>query len=283
MNGAVRFRIIDVECDSADPQVMAALRDLLEQYQPCSAPGGLTPVSVGYVPPVASEPAAAPPAPRPLRVKVALDEKPPAANPTGRVEGFVEQARGQAGEVERLVELVNERPGIKVDELARVTLGSANPRNVRRVDMLIGPAVMAGRLARSNGQLFATAAQAAAAPMLPARKRGTAAPLNDVDRNKKAFDRVVERFTQDSSYPLDKLAHELFGDSARLSLNKVQVMLSRLVATERLERVGKDEWSPPGSKKLGRGDDDEESEADEADLESNGQPDEDADPEELEL
>lgn len=372
MNGAVRFRIIDVECDSADPVVLEALRDLLEQYKPHVAPGAVVPVAVGVVPPraqsvseallggVAQErimeevaerpgitvdnlavavlndatvngrrqianalgplttlgrlvrhgdklytPAAAatmplgqgqkrrgrpprvvapepPPAlttTAPLRVKVPLEQPPPKTNPTGRVEGFVAQANEQTELVERIVKAVHAQPGTTVQALATLLLGSPSIANVRRIDFLVGPLVMGGKLVRTDGRLFASAELAAAAPLLTRRQPGRPAPLSDVDRTKKAFDRIVERFSQDPIYPLPKLAQELFGDETRLSLNKVQVMLSRLVSTERLERVGPTEWRPVGDEEQhGRGLD-EDSEEDDADLESNGHPDEDDDQE----
>ena len=221
----------------------------------------------------------------PLRVHVPLDEKPPQASPTGRVVGFVAKATDQADLVDRVIKTVQAQPGTSVQALAMVLLGSASSLNVRRIDMLVGPLVMSGRLARTNGRLFGTASEAAAAPapMLPRRAPGQAAPLSDVQRKKDAYNRIVAAFSQDTAYSIPKLATELFGDSSGNSTRKVNLMLRQLAATERLERVGANEWRPIGDKEQrGRGLDDESQADDEQELESNGHPD-DEEPQELDV
>lgn len=293
---SVRVSLVTVECDSADPAVMGALRDLLERFTPSSAlvelPAPVAPKSpkaetkpapretIGAVP-VVEGPPVAPPA-KPLRVQTPLGEKPPVADPLGRVEGVTLPTGGAAAELERLIALVGERPGTSVHDLAKLTLGSASPHNVRRVDMLMGPAVMAGKVVRTNGRLFANAEAVAAnpQPMLRHGRPGQSAPLSDVHRKKEVYNRLVAAFTADHDYPIDKLAKEVFGDAEGKSTRKIRLMLLQLCSTERLMKLGADRFRPVGDKEeLGRGVDGEEEAEDDADLESNGAPDEDDDQE----
>lgn len=227
------------------------------------------------------------PAAEPKSAPAAVPAVEPAID-VGRVEGFVEQARQQGSLSEQIFEAVTKTPGTSVDKLASELLGSAGGAAVRRIDMLVGPMVMSGRLARYNGRLYTSMAQAAKLKLGPP-VRGKPGPKRD-DGTKhdayKLYDKIVAAFAKDNAYPLHQLADELFGESVGHTYQKLQLMLRQLVVSERLERRGNGSYRPVDDKeRRGRADEDDEEEKDddEPELESNGQPDELDDLQELDV
>jgi hypothetical protein len=241
------------------------------------------------------EDVAAPPAP--LRVHVPQGATMPKSSPVGHVAGAVAPAVVPGSLADRLVQAVLEQPGTTVHELAAKLLGDATGANVRRIDMLAGPLTMGGKLARYNGRLYKDLKQASALKLPPPqqhegkRRLGAGqAPLDQVQQQKALFDQIVEAFAENESTPLHGLAAELFGESTGRSKTKLELMLRQLCASGRLELVGAHRYRAVTEADRGKAAEAEEADGDEAsdekeqdELESNGQPDDWAEPEELEV
>lgn len=205
----------------------------------------------------------------------------------GKVAGVAAPAITPGSLTERIVALVSDKPGSAIPDLARELLGDASAASVRRIDMLTGPLVMAGKLARFNGRLYRDMKQAAAMKLPPPQQRSDLrrpgagqAPLANVQKSKDVFDQVVAAFAEDHAVPLPDVARDVFGESTGRSIDKLQLMLRQLVASGRLVALGSGRYRPKGVEEAPPEEqDDEESDDagddDEPELESNGAPDED--------
>lgn len=232
--------------------------------------------------PALPQPVAAPPLARRVEhdIKDVVESE---AAKAGHVAGVTTPTAAPGSLAEKITKAVAAEEGITIDQLARLLLGKADAVAVRRIDMIAGPIIMSGKLARYNGRLFSNMKQAAALRLPPPVRSTTgtkrdAAPQQDV---RKLHDRIVARFAKDNATPLRELADELFGESVGHTYEKLQLMLRQLVASERLKRVGAGQYAPVDDK-ASQGDDESE-DADEQELESNGQPDENDDLEELDV
>jgi hypothetical protein len=231
----------------------------------------------------APEPATEAEAPRERPLTTPAKEPALADLPGGRVEGFVASAPAtstpQADLVERIVAAVEASPGATIPNLTVALLGTGSQGNRRRIDMLVGPLVMSGRLARADGRLFPNLKSARAwnGPGAPGRRSRseTTAPSSSPEA---MYRKIIAAFAQNEAYSLPQLAVELFTDSSGRSVGKLQLMLRQLVASERLERTAKGYRAVGETERRARDEDEE----DDDDAESNGQSDGD-DLEELEL
>lgn len=246
------------------------------------APEPEPPVHETPEPVPASEPEQPAPAPdvtpRPLSVPATSAPLPDL--PGGRVEGFVAQAQQQGDLAERIVAAVEASPGSTVPNLTMALLGSGSQTNKRRIDMLVGPLVVSGRLARADGRLFPDlkSAQQWSGPRAPGRpsRAETSAPSSSPEG---MYRQIVAAFAKDQAYPLPQLAVELFTDSSGRSVQKLQLMIRQLIASERLERTPEGYRPVTDSERRGRDEDNEDEDDDE---ESNGHSDDD-DLQELDL
>ncbi len=357
---AVRFTLLTVETDSADPVIMAALRELLER----AGAGSVLVAPVPAVPaPVAATPAAPPvplaeetsppsveapqpkrmgrppgsknhqpiadaPAPAPrlacllfppcrncrdgdgeclgiVKSLVVLKPEPEIARPApvaptplnvGHVSGVAAPAQPPGSLTDRIVQAVIAKPGTTQHELAVELLGSGTSANVRRIDMLLGPLVMSSKLARYNGRIYESVAQAGKLKLPPPgqhagkRRLGDgAAPLAQVQTQKELFDKIVAAFAEDHAVPVPDLARELFGESTGRAVDKLHLMLRQLCSSKRLKSLGANSYRPFGEDERAateETEDDDETEEDSDDekqeLVSNGHPD-DEEPQELEV
>lgn len=294
----LRFQLLTVETDTADPEVFAAIRKLIRR----ASLGGATVVAA--VPPAAAQPAeqkaerptqqgasrhtegarpseperslASTSAPAPQRVEVA---KQPSRRADEDIKQVVEAGNAAATAPlsleDRILAAVQASPGVTAGNLTMALLGKADGDVRRRVDMLVGNLQMAGKIMRTNGQLFPKGYRGAVSA--PAAKPPEPKPSSsDADAKALVYKRLIAAFTADNSYPIPKLAEECFGDSTGKSTRKVRLMLLQCRADERLEQLGVDRWRPWTGKSLPDLDDGEETE-------SNGQPDDSEDAEELEV
>jgi len=284
----IRISLITIDSDSADPALLASVRELLERAAPAAVV--VQPASLAETKPAPRETPARekkhrfdPDPPAPLRVHVPQGAPIPKVHPAGTVAGVKVDDLSPAQQ--KLVEVVRRfGTGVSLDELATELHGDSGRANRTRVDMAAGPLVMAGKLARANGYFYPDSAAAAANP----RKATKRSPF---DRMRKSgdpsaaeyYDRIVAAYRADNRVQQKLLATELFGDGA-YAQQKLQLMLRNLVASERLVKTGYGTYRPVGDEeKPGRELDEESEDGEEAlELESNGQPDEDDD-EELEL
>lgn len=322
-----RISLLTIESDSADPSVMAAIRELLERFgagavvltpiAAAAAPGEAErqpdPAAVelgrrggkkggAAPPPIIWEPPATSAAPEPSvgthgtrRVEHAIREliqAPPRA-PVPPVVAVTAPVLSPAAPLgERIMKAVKAQPGTSVPMLAQLLLGGADQAKVRELEAGLQPLVMRSEVYRANGRVFPSVKSAAAAPAA-VRVPGPQA-VQQVDQ-KPLYDKLVAAYAKRNNTPTSELARLLFGEPTGITISKVKLMTKQLCASERLKRTAWDSFRP-WDEKQDRATDDEdeaddsaESEGEDAgdeksaDLESNGQPDENDDLEELDV
>lgn len=175
---------------------------------------------------------------------------------------------------DRIMAAITASPGVTAPNLTMALFSPADSLARRRVDMQLSSLQAAGKIMRANGQLFPHGYRGGVAAPPPKPRRQLYPGSSDEETKQRAYTKILGAFSGDNFYSIPKLAEECFGEATGSTVRKVKLMLHQLVANEKLERVAESEYRP-FTKKPEPAEDDE-------GTESNGQPDESEDLEELE-
>lgn len=276
----VRIKLVTIETDSADPEVMRSIRRLLRralqgqvitQELAVEAPSPAAPSSsrapVSAAPPVGPAPVPVPKPPVRSEPEQPI-AKPLVGTPQRRAEYDIRTHLEGPGAVatpmleDRILACVKASPGVTTGNLIVALFGNADADARRRVDMVVSNLHMQGKLMRTNGQLFPAGYRGPTAASSP--KAAPQQDRGDDETKSRARKLIVARFTADNAYPIHKLAIECFGDNTGSSTRRVRHMLYQLGAHKVLHQIGVDQWRPVTEKAPPEPNDESDLEEDEA-------------------